>query len=198
VPVTELLEELRATFIERGCQVDRHLKPGISRDELLERTRPLGLTLPDDLVEMYAWRNGQGDDAEMSGDAFLFRDNTFVDVEGSLREYPLIQEYYVPEPDVIPYGFELTEVFPFAAHMGSSYVVVCGRHTLASPDPNPVVGVYQGVDMYFHSLEAMLVTCIEWVRHPAWDDTSHLPDDVEREIWQRHNPGAFAGWGQGS
>jgi hypothetical protein len=56
MPVTELLEQLRLAFLERGCEVDRHLEPGLSRAEILERTRPLGLALPDDLVEMYEWR----------------------------------------------------------------------------------------------------------------------------------------------
>ena len=191
MPITELLDELRVEFVRHGRNVDRHLEPGLSRDELVERVRSLEMTLPDDLIEMYAWRNGQGADAEMSPDAFAFRDNAFVDVDGVLREYPLIQEYHAPEPDAVPYGFDLEKVFPFAAFMGSSLVVVCGPHTLASPHPNPVASVHQGVDLFFHSLESMLRTCLEWIRHPGWTTSSLLPDQAEREIWFRHNPGVF-------
>lgn len=189
--VTELLDELRDAYLNRGLEVDRHLEPALSRAEIVERTRPLGLTLPDDLIEMYEWRGGQGEDAEMSPDAFRFRDQTFASPEIALREYPLIQEFYAPEPDMIPYGFELAEGFPFAAHMGASHVVVCGEHSLPSPDPHPVVHIHHDVTLFFHSLETMLLTCIEWVRHPRWTDPYGLPDDIEHEIWRRHNPGAF-------
>ena len=112
--ITELLDDLRAAFSERGRHVDRHLQPGLPAEELLRRTGSLGLTPPEDVIELYAWRDGQGADAEMSPDAFRFRDNTFVDVAGSLREYPLIQEHHAPEPDSIPYCFELRETFPIA------------------------------------------------------------------------------------
>lgn len=195
--ITELLEELRVAHLERGCAVDRHLQPGLPRDELLRRTRSLGFTPPDDLVELYAWRNGQDADAEMSADAMVFRDQKFVDVAGALREYPLIQEHYAPEEGMIPGDFEVAEAFPFATFMGSSYVMVCGPHELASPHPHPIVSVFQGVDLFFHSLETMLRTCLDWVRHPSWEAASTLPSEVEREIWQRHNPGVFD-WGQGS
>jgi hypothetical protein len=57
VPITELLDELRVEFVRHGRNVDRHLEPGLSRDELVERVRSLEMTLPDDLIEMYAWRN---------------------------------------------------------------------------------------------------------------------------------------------
>ena len=80
MPVTELLDELRLAFIERGVDVDSHLKPGLSREEILARTAPLGLEPPDDLVELYAWRNGQDEEADMSPHALGFRDNKFVDI----------------------------------------------------------------------------------------------------------------------
>ena len=128
----------------------------------------------------------------MSTDAMLFRDNRFVDLDGVLRAYPLIQECYAPEPGSIPYGFELEEVFPFATFMGASYVVVCGDHTLPSPYPNPVVSIFQGVDLFFLSLETMLRTCLEWVSHPGWEAVDAFAwEAIESEIWRRLNPGVF-------
>lgn len=97
----------------------------------------------------------------MSVDALRFRDNNFVEVSRSLREYAAIQQYVDAGFD---FGFDLRDASPFAAFMGASYAVICGEHRLASPDAHPVVSFYQGVDLFFHSLEAMLATCIEWVR----------------------------------
>lgn len=75
--------------------------------------------------------------------------------------------------------------------MSSSFVVVCGRHTLSSPHPSPVVSIYQGIDMFFLSLETMLRTCIEWTRHPSWEKAVGLPHEIESEVWHRLNPGIF-------
>jgi hypothetical protein len=192
MPVTELLEELRVAFGERGRDVDRHLQPGMSREEILEPAAPLGLTLPDDLIEMYEWRNGQDEDADMSEDALVFRDNGFIDLERALGEYATIQEHYSSGPDTIRYGFELRAAFPFAEFMGSWHAVVCGKHSLEIPDAHPVINVFHDLELFFYSVDAMLRTCIEWVRHPDWDrETAGLPEDVELEIWRKHNPGIF-------
>ena len=186
--LTGLLEELRAALIERGCDVDQHLMPGISPLELREEVRPLGLRLPDEVMELYAWRGGQGEEAEMAVDALRFRDNVFIDIPSSLRTYEEIQQY---RSAGIEYGFDLGEAFPFAAFMGASYAVICGEHRLASPAAHPVVSFFEGVDLFFHSLETMVSTCIEWVRHPGWSKESELSQDTELEIWLRHNPGVF-------
>lgn len=128
----------------------------------------------------------------MSPNAFRFRDQTFLDVSGSLREYALIQEYWADRSDGVRFGFEFRDVFPFAAFMGGRYAVVCGNHSLPSPAQHPVVDVSHGsIGLFFHSLHTMVATCIEWVRHPSWSNETELPADVELEIWLRHNPGVF-------
>jgi hypothetical protein len=40
----------------------------------------------------------------------------------------------------------------------------------------------------------MLRTNIDWVSSPYWEHLGALPNDVEMEIWRRHNPGIFADW----
>lgn len=193
MPVTALLDELRLAFLERRCKVDRFLQPGLARDEIRDKIRPLGFTPSETLVELYAWRNGQSTDADVAAGALRFRDDVFIDLDSALREYAVIQEYFSPEPDALPIGFDLRQAFPFAAFMGSWHVVVCGRHSLASAFPDPVVNVFQGITPFFHSIETMLRTCVDWVRHPAWTVESGLglSEDVELEIWRRHNPGIF-------
>jgi hypothetical protein len=115
----------------------------------------------------------------------------FLGLERALAEYPLIQEHYSPGPDSIPHEFDVRESFPIAAFMGSSLVVVCGEHSYRSPHSHPVVKVYQGLYLWFHSVEAMLRTCIAWVGHPSWRPAEDLPEDVEHELWERYNPGIF-------
>jgi hypothetical protein len=192
-PLVPLLDALRDEFRTRGLEVDRHLRPGLSRDAVVERTRELGLSVPDEIVELYGWHDGQSDEAEFAPDAFQFRDNAFISLERAIVERGQILEFYggYDTDEYVPLGFDLEQCFPFATYMGSWHVVVCGPHTLASAHPHPVVNVYQGIVVFFHSIELMLRTCIDWVRHPRWSPESHLglADDVELEIWRRHNPG---------
>lgn len=193
-PITPLLEELRGAFRSRGCDVDRFLRPGLAREAVLERTRVLGLSVPDDIVDLYGWRDGQSDDAEFEIDSFRFRDNTFISLERAIVEHRQIQEKIYggfDSEEYVPLGFDLEKSFPFAAYAGSWHVIVCGPHALASSSPHPIVNVYHGIVVFFHSVESMLRTCIDWVRDRRWSRESDLglADDVEKEIWRRHNPG---------
>jgi hypothetical protein len=45
--------------------------------------------------------------------------------------------------------------------------------------------------MYFHSIESMLRTCIDWVSSPYRENHGVLPEDFEMAVWKRHNPGIF-------
>lgn len=191
--IPSLLEELRAAFRKKGCDVDRYLRPGLSREAVHERTSVLGLTVPDEIVELFEWHDGQSDDAEFEPDSFRFRDNMFISVERAIADHGQIQEIYggLDSEEQVPLGFDLEKSFPFATYAGSWHVIVCGPHTLATPSPHPIVHVSQGIVVFFHSFESMLRTCIDWVRDPRWTRESDLglADDVETEIWRRHNPG---------
>jgi hypothetical protein len=54
--ITELLEDLRAAFSERGRHVDRHLQPGLQPEELLRRTSSLWDDDLDDDIEHEIWQ----------------------------------------------------------------------------------------------------------------------------------------------
>jgi hypothetical protein len=191
-PIQALLEELRAAYISRGVDVDRHLLPGVDSQQITDRTSGLGFAVPDEIVALYSWRDGQGDGAEYDTESFSFRDEAFIGIERALVERDVLLETYGDlGPDVVPLGFDLDRTFPFATYEGAYYVIVCGPHQLASPFPHPIVSVFEGIDMFFHSFELMVRTCIDWARHPSWTKSVGLPDDVEGDIWRRNNPGIF-------
>jgi len=192
--LTALLEALRAAFLEKGCDVDRYLRPGLAPEVVRERTSTLPFSLPTTIVELFGWRDGQGDDAEHRLDSLHFRDNAFISLEQALLEYERLQDasrQWPSERDLLPLGFEPEHAFPVAAYAGDAYAVVRGPHRLATSSPHPVVSFFQGVHLYFHSLPSMVATCIDWVREPRWTPGALLgmADDVELEIWRRRNPG---------
>lgn len=73
--------------------------------------------------------------------------------------------------------------------MGSTYLVVSGAHQLKPICASPVIGAFQGTDVYFLSIESMIETCIEWVEQPDYEP--HMSAPNEMSIWRKHNPGVF-------
>ena len=190
--IQPLLEDLRAAYISRGVDVDSHLQPGVDPRHVADLTGGLGFAVPDEIVALYSWHDGQDDGAEYDTESFNFRDEAFISIERGLAlRGEMLETYGGSVEDMVPLGFDLEQTFPFATYEGAYYVIVCGPHELASPFLHPIVGVFEGIDMYFHSFDLMLRTCIDWVRHPNWAKSVGLPDHVEKEIWRRHNPGIF-------
>ena len=87
----------------------------------------------------------------------------------------------------------LASSFPFAAFNGGWLVLPCKRQTLDKRLQRPVISVFQGIDVYFYSLQLMVDTCVDWVSHPLYDpkEAAGFPEALEMEIWRRHNPGIF-------
>ena len=50
-PISEqLLEELREAYLQKGVNVDQYLLPGLSREEIVTKLRPLNIPIPEDLI----------------------------------------------------------------------------------------------------------------------------------------------------
>jgi len=150
--------------------------------------------IPEPLRELYSWRNGQPKDAWESKHVFWFRDMQFTSLQRAAFEYRSMMESYgsVDADNIKYHGIALATSFPFASFNGGWYVIPCAPHTIDRTHPLPVVGVMEGVDVYFHSLEKMLDTCIDWRKHSTWEgDGWKLSESMEMEIWRRHNPGIF-------
>ncbi|MCJ7622219.1 MAG: SMI1/KNR4 family protein [Anaerolineaceae bacterium] len=191
--IPKLLDTLRTVFISRGCDVDRHLQPGLSREEIATKTSQLAFNLPEELIDLYTWRNGQRSDAEYEAEALRFRDNSFISLERGLAEYDEVRQYYGSPDFGKAFGFDLERSIPFASFEGAWYVLICGSHKLKSPHPHPVVSVFEGIDLSFHSFRSMLNTCIAWVGDPRWtkDSGLGLDPEIEHKIWKDYNPGIF-------
>jgi hypothetical protein len=189
--ITELCEQLADAFEARGVRVRENLQPGLSHDAIMEIVAPLRLPLPDDVVELYQWRNGHVDDHDPQWRHIRFRDNAFISLQRAVREYASIAGSYGADSTLHADRVDLSACIPISAFDGSWDVVACGAHLFGRRIDHPVVRVFQGIDMHFHSLPSMLQTCIAWVSSPGWSPLDGLPADEEMEIWTRHNPGIF-------
>ena len=186
--IHQLLEELRATFERKGKSVTSTLLPHISEANLAAQCRWFPAALPEEILALYTWRGGQQLSDE-NAEPFWFRDVIFIAPDAAEREYRSMMETYGKLMPASSIGVELSRCFPFAAFNGGWYVFPCGGQALNLEFPRPIVSVFQGVDVYYHSLASMLKTCVAWVDDPAYGSKSW--EDVEMEIWRRFNPGVF-------
>lgn len=187
--IPALCDALVEAYASRGVAVHENLGPGLSREQILRIVAPLNITLPEGVIALYQWRNGHIE--EDADDVIRFRDNTFVSLERAVEEHAEILSSYGIDSTLEDDGVDLRASFPISAFEGSWDVVACGAHLHRSAGDHPVIRVFQGVEMYYPSVESMLRICTEWVSHPDWDPVNGLSGDAELKIWRRHVPGIF-------
>ena len=186
--IAELCDDLVTAYEAKGQAVSQNLKPGISESEY---ARAIGFDIqeiPPAALKLYQWRNGCVD--EEAEALFLFRDNCFISADRGKEELNQIRNFYGADDED---RFDLHRVIPIAAFEGSVFAVVTGQHNFGPEFEHPVVSIFEGIDLFFSSIEAMVQTCTAWVAHPNWDPYDALPNDTELEIWKRLNPGVELG-----
>jgi hypothetical protein len=190
--ITDLCERLADAYELQGVSVRENLKPGVSREAVLKALAPLKLPVPEDVLELYAWRNGHilEFDPDMHRN-LCFRDDTFISIEDVVEQYLMIQRSYSIHSSLETDRVDLKTVIPISSFEGAWDVVVCGEHRYDAGLINPVVHIHQDISLYYHSVESMLRTCIDWVSSQHWEHLDFVPHDIEMAIWRRHNPGIF-------
>jgi len=186
-----LLEDLRLAFEAKSLNVSDTLLPPVNESELRERCDWFPGEVVPELVALYSWRGGQEPgpwDLADIDDPFWFRDYAFSSLAIAEREYQSMMESYGQIPE---FHDMLKTCFPFAAFNGGWLVMPTTSHDFGRGLLRPIVSVIQGIDVFFYSTEKMVETCIDWVSHPAYTADDALPDNVEHDIWRKHNPGIF-------
>lgn len=191
--IKNLLDALEQEFERKGHYVSRCLNEGLSKDQIREKTQWFNHELADEVVELYRWKNGQSQDAWEVEYPFYFRDNTFCDLSRAEKTYRQVLE--LDAPALINSGLgrpDLTTCFPFAEFNGEYFLIPCVEIKWDGISGFPILDRFG--DVYFHSFESMLKTCIDWVHNSSYDEwgSLNISEEKEREIWEKHNPGIFS------
>lgn len=167
----------------QGFLIKNYLNTPLTKDQIITQCQKLPFSLPDEIIELYEWHNGVKEECEIP----LFRDNQFISLETALEEYDSINLYYnIPG---VEHCVNLKKCFPFAAYMGSYYVLSTEKHSQPTELINPIINVFEGVDIAFLNLETMIKTCMAWYQEGVRN--VHNPSvnyDREIEVWKRLNP----------
>ena len=127
--ITELCEQLADAYEVQGLPVRENLQPGISREDLLRAVAPLRIAIPDEIIELYSWRNGHFLEFDPDRHRNLrFRDGIFLPAEQIVDEYSRIQKSYGLHSTLAMDRVDLRATIPISAFEGSWDVVACGAH----------------------------------------------------------------------
>jgi len=173
----------------QGVPFEDFLQPGLQNREIRDSVGHLPFQLPEEIYELYRWRNGQ----KASCPVPMFRDQRFLSLDEALDDYQMIQTYFVPALGGVDVGVDLTTCFPFAGFEGANYAVPCRGQTLIEGCELPIISVFEGIDVHFLSFATMLDTIVAW-----YEQGAHRVDDpsvdaaLELRIWKQYNPGLLA------
>lgn len=165
---------------QKGFDIKSQFKPGLSRDEVLNKTSKLSFPVPEEIISLYTWRNGPVNNWMNSPDhLFIFRDHCFLDIDQAIEEAANVNKFY-----------KLKKVFPFASFEGSTLALPVEPYAFYDRLERPVINIFEGVSVHFFSLAIMLDTVNEWFEMGVHNPQGgQVKEDLELEIWQRHNPG---------
>jgi hypothetical protein len=182
------LDKLLAAYEDKGMKVSETMLPALTENEIREQCTWFPGELTKEIISLYSWRGGQQNDAWETKHPFWFRDNSFASLARAKIEYQSMMDSYGKNPEdheMLKYSF------PFASFNGGWYVLPTRKHDFNPSLKSPVISVLQGIDVYFYTIESMVSTCTEWVSHPEFDSDYTLPEDIEKQIWKKHNPRIF-------
>ena len=184
----QALDKLLAAYESKGLTVRDSLLPGIDAAKLMQRCTWFPGDMIPEIQALYAWHGGQEKGAWETDHPFWFRDNAFLNLDNAESEYASMMESYGSEfSDQVWMKY----AFPFAAFNGAWYVIPTRGHPFSPNLKYPIVSIFEGIDVFYYSIETMVQTCIDWVSHVDYNKDGTLPRDVEMTIWRRHNPGIF-------
>ena len=163
-----------------------HLRKGLSKKQIKEKTRSFPFRLPKEVEELYQWRDGLSLEVH---DAFLFHYHYFLPLDKALEAYQINLTWRVLDADDPTIVRNLLPLFSF---QGEFYGAYCCR---AKQDTAPIYFVHHGEYLVYESLMAMLSALLECYEAGAYQAvieagtvTTIVDEQRVAEIKLRYNP----------
>lgn len=99
--IQELLNRIIKNYTPKGIYNLSVLNSGLTKNEINEMIGPLGLKFPDELYQLYMWRNGFN---EYKADYNLWPWVSFLSLEESVKDY--LEFTKERDPDLFPVFLE--------------------------------------------------------------------------------------------
>lgn len=183
--LTTALEEIRAWLLEHAPKQASSLAPGLSLPEIQARLRSFPFAVPQEVYDLYLWRNGSGEEAG------LFVYHHFLDLDLALTDAALLNDDFWVQART--QSQQPAHVFPLFDFDGEYFVVPVTQAGVAAA-PVFHVGCDDGaLTRAFSSLTGMMqaIAASYQAGLYALDDEGylHLTDPQKfGEIRRQYNP----------
>ena len=190
--IRSLLDQLKQEFENKDYKVSLSLQDGLTREEILNKTKWFNCPLPDELIQLYEWRNGQSKDSWQEKYPFVFRDNQFCSLERAKQIYHDVVVLNSITSGILG-NVDYMSCFPIAEFNGECFLYPCKGVNNGDQLKFPIIDL--NGNSYFYSFSKMLQTCIDWVKNSKIQyGALEINGEIETEIWENHNPNIFSSW----
>jgi SMI1 / KNR4 family (SUKH-1) len=178
--LTDALERILNWLQANHPKAASSLQPGLSYEEIEAKLADLPFRLPQEVYELYQWRNGSSD----NGEADCFDCYRFIPLEEAIE----LSKYQVTEDlleGTFPFGW-----FPLFEFNGG-YLAVIGAES--KNDNSPIVCHYEDESIAYTNLTGMMLTMAECYETGAYEKNELEEDwqancEKEKKLCIKYNP----------
>lgn len=178
--LTDALERILNWLRANHPEAASSLQPGLSYEEIEAKLADLPFCLPQEVYELYKWRNGSSD----NGEADCFNYYRFIPLEESVEQAKKQVSEDLLE-GTFPFGW-----FPLFEFEGE-YLAVIGAESKI--DNSPIVCHYEDESIAYTNLTGMMLTMAECYETGAYDKNELEEDwqanrEKEKKLCIKYNP----------
>lgn len=201
--LTDSLNQIMRWLEENRPDYAASFLPGLSDAEIREKLTNVELELPEEIYELYRWRNGVEDGEDLK--SIAYPSMVFMPLDEAIKYHLGIIDIDILEHEDLPTIFELldanqvdiysnTHLFPFLRSNCDFCAVLLSKD---KQKHSPIIDISHDLDLYFgyRSLTSMMQTLAEYLETGAYyldeEQEYYLNGDEEKmlPIFQKYNPG---------
>ncbi|BAY87338.1 PBS lyase HEAT-like repeat protein [Calothrix parasitica NIES-267] len=199
--LTDSLNRIMQWLEENRPDYAASFLPGLSDEEIQEKLTNVELELPEEIYELYHWRNGVEDGEDSK--SIAYPSMAFMSLDEAIEYHQGIVEIDIFEHEDLPNIFELldanqvdiysdTHLFPFLRSNCDFCAVLLSKK---KQKHSPIIDISHDLDLYFgyRSLTTMIQTLAKYFETGAYylRENNFLDWDKEKmePIFHKYNPG---------
>ncbi|MEL7246391.1 MAG: SMI1/KNR4 family protein [Cyanobacteria bacterium J06573_2] len=174
--LTDSLNQIMQWLEENRPDYAASFLPGLSDEEIQKKLANVELELPEEIYELYRWRNGVEDGEDLK--SIAYPSMAFMSLDEAIKYHLGIVEIDILEHEDLPNIFELldanqvkiysdTHLFPFLRSNCDFCAVLLSRE---QQQHSPIIDIAHDLDLYFgyRSLTKMMKTLAEYFETGAY------------------------------
>lgn len=186
--LTENLDVLLSQLTRHGNPVADFLQPGLSRSLINSRTKSLPIHLPEEIYELYSWRNGSLTQNVAAGDIGLIMDYWLMSLEDAIKTYERFAQ------NQLWYGDKLRpDWFPVFTNLsGDYYLVECSgasnqAHAIREHQTDELNSpiIYVSLTAMIQTINECFATGVYIVEDDGWIE---IDEASQKMVARKYNP----------